>query len=109
MKSLLIIVLFLGVFCSATAQKTNKPKSEKVTKVDTTQKPLPIGLFILYVTPEDAQVIINAMNLTDYSKSKTDPVLGRITQQMEVQQEDWKRQIEENKKGNAADSTGSKK
>lgn len=98
MKRLLLFLFASILFFSASAQK---PKAES-PKADTT-KTLPAGLFIFQLNGEEVSDLFNALQLSDYSKKKTDAVLSKLTGQAAFLQRLWAEQAA------AQDSTKQKK
>lgn len=87
MKKLSLLVLASIVFASASAQ--TKPGAPGPAK-DTTK--YPIGNYILVLNVPDGIDLMRGLQLTDYSKTKTDILMQKIADQMKTQEDSWRSQ-----------------
>ena len=92
MKRLLLILFASALFLSVSAQKVPaKPKA------DSLQTKLPIGLYVLPFNREEVMDLLSALQLSDYSRKKTDNLIGKINQLAMMQEQNWAEQADTTK------------
>lgn len=84
MKKLSLLVLASILFASVSAQ--TKPAAVK----DTTK--YPVGTYIIVLNVPEGIDLMRGLQLTDYSKTKTDALMQKVAEQMKTQEDSWRAQ-----------------